>query len=61
VSKPAITRALDRLSEFDLVSRKTDPHDRRPRTPQCCDPALCRCRDAWKPALEAVIVAIGAA
>ena len=25
VSKPAITRALDRLSEFDLVRRKTDP------------------------------------
>jgi DNA-binding MarR family transcriptional regulator len=29
VSKPAITRALDRLSEFDLVRRKTDPLDRR--------------------------------
>src|SRR5690242_16276930 len=29
VSKPAITRALDRLSEFDLVKRKTDPLDRR--------------------------------
>lgn len=29
VSKPAITRALDRLSEFDLVRRKTDPADRR--------------------------------
>jgi DNA-binding MarR family transcriptional regulator len=29
VSKPAITRALDRLSEFDLVRRKTDPTDRR--------------------------------
>jgi DNA-binding MarR family transcriptional regulator len=29
VSKPAITRALDRLSEFDLVRRKTDPSDRR--------------------------------
>jgi hypothetical protein len=28
-SKPAITRALDRLSEFDLVRRKTDPLDRR--------------------------------
>ena len=25
VSKPAITRALDRLAEFDLVRRKTDP------------------------------------
>jgi DNA-binding MarR family transcriptional regulator len=29
VSKPAITRALDRLAEFDLVRRKTDPADRR--------------------------------
>jgi DNA-binding MarR family transcriptional regulator len=29
VSKPAITRALDRLSEFDLVRRKTDALDRR--------------------------------
>ena len=29
VSKPAITRALDRLTEFDLVRRKTDPADRR--------------------------------
>jgi DNA-binding MarR family transcriptional regulator len=29
VSKPAITRALDRHSEFDLVRRKTDPLDRR--------------------------------
>jgi len=29
VSKPAITRALDRLAEFDLIRRKTDPLDRR--------------------------------
>ena len=29
VSKPAITRALDRLAEFDLVRRKTDHLDRR--------------------------------
>lgn len=29
VSKPAITRALDRLTEFELVKRKTDPMDRR--------------------------------
>ena len=29
VSKPAITRALDRLSEFDLIRRKADPLDRR--------------------------------
>ena len=29
VSKPAITRALDRLAEFDLIRRKADPLDRR--------------------------------
>jgi DNA-binding MarR family transcriptional regulator len=29
VSKPAITRAIDRLGEFGLVRRKTDPKDRR--------------------------------
>lgn len=29
VSKPAITRALDRLTEFDLIRRQTDPQDRR--------------------------------
>jgi DNA-binding MarR family transcriptional regulator len=29
VSKPAITRALDRLGEFDLARRKVDPTDRR--------------------------------
>jgi DNA-binding MarR family transcriptional regulator len=29
VSKPAITRALDRLGEFDFARRKVDPLDRR--------------------------------
>src|SRR5882757_10708380 len=29
VSKPAITRALDRLGEIDLARRKIDPMDRR--------------------------------
>lgn len=29
VSKPAITRALDRLSELGLIKRKTDDTDRR--------------------------------
>ena len=29
VSKPAITRALDRLSEFELIRRKVDQSDRR--------------------------------
>jgi len=29
VSKPAITRALDRLGELDLARRKPDPSDRR--------------------------------
>ena len=28
-SKPAITRALDRLGELDLARRKPDPSDRR--------------------------------
>jgi DNA-binding MarR family transcriptional regulator len=29
VSKPAITRALDRLTELELIRRKVDPTDRR--------------------------------
>ena len=29
VSKPAITRALDRLSQLDLIQRRGDPADRR--------------------------------
>lgn len=29
VAKPAITRALDRLEQFDLVQRRQDPRDRR--------------------------------
>ncbi|OFX10026.1 MAG: MarR family transcriptional regulator [Alphaproteobacteria bacterium RIFOXYD12_FULL_60_8] len=29
ISKPAITRAIDRLSEFGLVKRKVDESDRR--------------------------------
>ena len=29
VSKPAITRALDRLEAFDFTKRETDPVDRR--------------------------------
>lgn len=29
ISKPAVTRALDRLAEFDLIRRKVDPLDRR--------------------------------
>ncbi len=29
VSKPAITRALDRLGDHDLARRKADPSDRR--------------------------------
>ena len=38
VSKPAVTRAIDRLSEFELVRRKVDERDRRSvlieRTPE---------------------------
>ena len=29
ISKPAITRAVDRLSEFEFVRRKKDENDRR--------------------------------
>jgi DNA-binding MarR family transcriptional regulator len=29
VSKPVISRALDRLADFELVRRKADPTDRR--------------------------------
>ncbi len=29
ISKPAVTRALDRLSELGLIKRKTDDADRR--------------------------------
>lgn len=29
ISKPAVTRGLDRLGEFDLTRRKIDPSDRR--------------------------------
>lgn len=29
ISKPAVTRAVDRLAEFGLVRRKPDPTDRR--------------------------------
>jgi len=29
VSKPAITRALDRLGKLDLIRRQVDPQDRR--------------------------------
>jgi DNA-binding MarR family transcriptional regulator len=29
ISRPAITRSLDRLTEFDLIRRKDDPNDRR--------------------------------
>ncbi|MFC3002931.1 MarR family transcriptional regulator [Falsiroseomonas tokyonensis] len=29
VSKPALTRALDRLGELDLARRRVDPMDRR--------------------------------
>jgi len=29
VAKPAITRALDRLTEFDFIKREKEPNDRR--------------------------------
>jgi DNA-binding MarR family transcriptional regulator len=45
VSKPAITRALDRLTEFDLVKRKTDPMDRRSVLVQRTPPGMTFLRD----------------
>jgi DNA-binding MarR family transcriptional regulator len=34
ISKPAITRALDRLEELEFMKRETDPHDRRSVIPR---------------------------
>jgi len=48
VSKPAITRALDRLFEFDLVRRKTDPLDRRSVLVQRTVPGAIFLRDLKK-------------
>lgn len=48
VSKPAITRALDRLSEFDLVRRKTDPLDRRSVSAQWTATGMAFLRDLKK-------------
>src|ERR1700733_3752722 len=45
VSKPAITRALDRLSEFELVRRKTDPLDRRSVLVQRTSPGMAFMRE----------------
>jgi len=40
-----VTRALDRLSEFDLVRRKTDPLDRRSVLVQRTAPGMAFLRD----------------
>ena len=62
VSKPAISRALDRLSEFDLTRRKKDPLDRRSvlvanHPARCCTgDADCR-RNRLRPAARASAVA----
>jgi DNA-binding MarR family transcriptional regulator len=48
VSKPAITRALDRLSEFDLVRRKTGPLDRRSVSAQWTATGMAFLRDLKK-------------
>jgi DNA-binding MarR family transcriptional regulator len=45
VSKPAITRALDRLAEFDLIRRHPDPLDRRSVLIQRTQPGLALFRD----------------
>ena len=48
VSKPAITRALDRLSEFDLVRRKTGLLDRRSVSAQWTATGMAFLRDLKK-------------
>jgi DNA-binding MarR family transcriptional regulator len=48
VSKPVITRALDRLAEFDLVRRKQDPLDRRSVLVQRTVPGTSYLRDLKK-------------
>ena len=60
ISKPAITRALDRLSEFDLVRRRGDPLDRRSILVQRTTTGAAFLRDlgkilvdAWKDAARA--------
>ena len=56
VSKPAITRALDRLSEFDLVRRKTDPLDRRSVLAQRTATGMAFLRDLKKILSEACLL-----
>jgi len=53
VAKPAITRALDRLSEFDLVRRKQDPLDRRSILVQRTAVGMAFLRDVRKMLAEA--------
>ena len=48
VSKPAITRDLDRLSAFDLVRRKTGPLDRRSVSAQWTATGMAFLRDIKK-------------
>ena len=40
VSKPAITRALDRLQDFDFTKRETEASDRRSIVVQESDPKM---------------------
>lgn len=53
VSKPAITRALDRLGELDLARRKVDPMDRRSVLVQRTLPGMIFLRDLRQTMAEA--------
>src|ERR1700712_746341 len=53
VSKPAITRALDRLGELDLARRKVDPLDRRSVLVQRTMKGAIFLRELWETMLEA--------
>ncbi len=53
VSKPAVTRALDRLGELDLTRRKVDPLDRRSVLVQRTPRGSAFLRDLRKIMLEA--------
>jgi DNA-binding MarR family transcriptional regulator len=61
VSKPAITRALDRLGELELARRKTDPQDRRSVLVQRTGKGTNFLRDVRGVMVEASVVAHTAA
>jgi DNA-binding MarR family transcriptional regulator len=57
IAKPAISRALDRLSELDLVRRKQDPLDRRSILVQRTATGMMLLRELRKLLREATVTA----